>query len=76
MRDGETGAQSRPMTAVKDKKLLGLAVVQRPHHVAAQILAGPGGTEPFTFDAQKAISSNGSTIRRRGLNSRQSIMRI
>jgi len=53
MRDGETGAQGRPMTAVKNEKLLGFSVIERMRHVAAQILAGPGGAKPFAFDAQE-----------------------
>ena len=76
MRDGETSPQSRPLTAVKDKELLGLTVMQRPHHAAAQVPACPSGAEPFAFDAQESDLVDRIDHPQTRLNSKQSIMRI
>jgi len=53
MRDGEASPQRRTMAAIKNKKLLGLAVVKRPSDMAPQIFAGPGGAQPFAFETQE-----------------------
>ena len=53
MRDGETRPQRRAMAAIKHKKLLRVAVVQRMHDAAAQIFAGPGGAKPLALDAKE-----------------------
>jgi len=41
------------MAAIKDEKLVRVAVVERVHDASAQIFAGPGGAKPLAFDAQE-----------------------
>ncbi len=41
------------MAAIKQKKLVGVSVVQRVYDAAAQIFAGPGGAKSFALDAQE-----------------------
>ena len=53
MCDGKARPQRRPMAAIKHEKLLGIAVVQRMHDAAAQILASPRRAEPLAFNAKK-----------------------
>lgn len=53
MRDGEARSKCRAMAAIKDKKLVGIPVVERVHDAAPQIFPGPGGAQPFTFDAEE-----------------------
>jgi hypothetical protein len=41
------------MTAIKDKKLLRVSVMECAHDAAPQIFTGPGGAEPFAFNTQE-----------------------
>jgi hypothetical protein len=53
MGDGKPRAQRRAVAAIEDEKLLRVAVAERMHHAAAQILSGPDGAKPLAFDAEK-----------------------
>ena len=41
------------MAAIKDKKLLGVSVVECVHDAAPQVFTGPGSAEPFAFNTQE-----------------------